>query len=63
MRQVMSLRLPFGESAVQVTGNSSPHLRHLQPLVVLEIMHWRRDLVEITAVDKGALQQALVNSF
>jgi hypothetical protein len=36
-RQVVRQRLPFGERAVQVAGNGTPHLRHLQPLVVLRV--------------------------
>src|SRR5690348_341034 len=33
--QIVRLRLPFGEGAVQVAGYGPAHLRHLQPLVVL----------------------------
>ena len=41
----MGLRLPFGEGAVQVAGDSAPHLRHLQPLIVLCVKKVRGEVL------------------
>ena len=44
-RQIVRLRLPFGERAVQVAGDGSPHLRHLHPLIVLRIKKVRGEVL------------------
>ena len=44
-RQRVGLRLPFGEGAVQVAGDGTPHLRHLQPLIVLRIKKVRGEVL------------------
>ena len=57
-RQVVRLRLPFGERAVQVAGNGPPHLRHLQPLVVLRVQQVGGEILPLRALaaerDHGA---------
>ena len=57
-RQRVRLRLPFGERAVQVAGDGAPHLRHLQPLVVLRVKKVRGEVLPERALaaerDHGA---------
>ena len=44
-RQRVRLRLPFGKGAVQVAGDGAPHLRHLQPLIVLRVKKVRGEVL------------------
>ena len=57
-RQRVGLRLPFGERAVQIAGDGSPHLRHLHPLVVQRIKKVRGEVLSEGALaaerDHGA---------